>query len=235
MIREGNVRVGEKIVTKPSQDVTEGVGIELVGETLRYVSRGGLKLERALEAFSVDPTGLDCVDIGASPGGFTDCLLQHGAKHVRCVDVGRSQLDASLEADARVTSFEGVNARYLAPDDIGGTCELVVCDVSFISLTLILPAVAGLLSDGGRYIALIKPQFEAGRDAIGKGGIVKDREVHVRVIGQVLDAAEASGLFCFGLCASPITGGDGNREYLAGFDARGGFSRKNIRRIVFDA
>ena len=234
MLREGNVLVDGKQITKPSLDVSEDCDITLTGETLKYVSRGGLKLERALDEFKIDVSGLDCVDIGASTGGFTDCLLKRGAAHVRAVDVGRSQLDASLEADGRVTSFEGVNARYLVPEDIGGQCEMAVCDVSFISLTLILPAVSGLLLPGGRFVALIKPQFEAGRENIGKNGIVKNRNIHAEVIERVMDSAEKCGLYCTALTVSPILGGDGNREYLAEFDRTGGFERTLIKRIVFE-
>lgn len=235
MIKDGNICVDGKTVTKPSLEVDEDCDISVIGEVLRYVSRGGLKLERALDTFALDVTGLDCVDVGASTGGFTDCLLQRGAAHVRALDVGRSQLDASIEADARVTSFEGMNARYITPDDIGGKCALAVCDVSFISLTLIIPAVSRLLNDNGRFVALIKPQFEAGRENIGKGGIVKDRNVHAEVISRVIDAAEQNGLYCFGLTVSPILGGDGNREYLAGFDRVGGFDKGCIKKIAFEA
>ncbi len=235
MIKDGNISVEGEIITKPSADVLDDCEISVVGETLRYVSRGGLKLERALDSFSLDVVGLDCVDIGASTGGFTDCLLQHGAVRVRAVDVGRSQLDASLRNDARVISYEGVNARYITPEDIGGVCDMVVCDVSFISQTLILPAISGLLNEGGRVVTLIKPQFEAGRANIGKNGIVKDRGVHAEVIERVLDAAEAVGLKCTGLTASPILGGDGNREYLALFDRVGGFERAAIKKLAFEA
>lgn len=217
LLREGNVMLNGKNVTKPSLDVPEDADIGIVGDTLAYVSRGGLKLERALDAFGVDVEGLDCVDIGASTGGFTDCLLQRGAAGVRCVDVGRAQLDKKIEGDPRVTSYEGMNARYITPEDIGGKCDLAVCDVSFISLTLILDSVSKLITDNGRFIALIKPQFEAGRANIGKGGIVKDRNVHVEVIGRVFDFAVGVGLYPTDLCASPIEGGDGNREYLACF------------------
>jgi len=234
MLGEGIVTADGKVVTKPSFDAADDCVLAIVGETLRYVSRGGLKLERALDAFSLDVTGLSCIDIGASTGGFTDCLLQHGAASVRAVDVGRAQLHESIAADPRVTSFEGVNARYLKPEDIGGTCQLAVCDVSFISLTLLFSAVRGLIEPEGRFVALIKPQFEAGRQNIGKGGIVKDKAVHEAVIRRVLESASACGLHCFGLCASPIAGGDGNREYLAGFDGIGGFSPESIRHIVFD-
>ncbi len=234
MIADGNICVGGKVIRKASADVAEECEIAVIGETLRYVSRGGLKLERALDAFSLDVRGLDCVDVGASTGGFTDCLLQRGAARVRCVDVGRSQLDATIESDPRVTSFEGMNARYMKPEDIGGACEMAVCDVSFISLALIFPAVRELVIPKGRFVALIKPQFEAGRAEIGKNGIVKDRDVHVEVIKNVLKAAELCGFFCFGLCASPIEGGDGNREYLAGFDSEGGFDQRTIKQIVYD-
>lgn len=238
MIKDGAVAVDGKVITKPSWDVADDADIEIIGETLMYVSRGGLKLERALDAFSVDVTGLRCVDIGASTGGFTDCLLKRGAAHVKAVDVGRSQLDSSLCTDPRVTSYEGVNARYVTPEDIGGLSELAVCDVSFISLTLILPAVRGLLSDEGRFVALIKPQFEAGRENIGKGGIVKDRNVHAEVIARVLEAAEGVGFRCRGLCVSPILGGDGNREYLAVFatdDSGEAVSKYEIKKVVFEA
>ncbi len=235
LIRDGSVAVNGKIITKPSFEADEGADIKIVGEVLRYVSRGGLKLERALDVFGIDAAGRDCIDIGASTGGFTDCLLKRGAKHVRAVDVGRSQLDASLAKDARVTSYEGVNARYIKPDDIGGRCELMVCDVSFISLTLLFPALSGLLDDTGRFIALIKPQFEAGRENIGKNGIVKDKNVHAEVISRVICAAELCGLHCFALTTSPILGGDGNREYLAGFDRVGGFGLENIKKLVFEA
>jgi len=234
MIKDGNVILDNKTVTKPSLDVPEDCEPSIIGETLAYVSRGGLKLEGAINAFGLDVTGLDCVDIGASTGGFTDCLLKNGAAKVRCVDVGRAQLDKSLEADPRVTSFEGMNARYITPEDIGGRCELAVCDVSFISLTLILEAVSGILSDDGRFVALIKPQFEAGRANIGKGGIVKDKNIHAEAIARVLDFAESVGLYTYGLCVSPIYGGDGNREYLAYFSKTANeFDRTVIKKTVF--
>lgn len=234
LIKEGAVRIGGRPAKKPSEQIDETAAQVIeVSDSLKYVSRGGLKLERALDAFGVDVKGLLAVDIGASTGGFTDCLLQRGIKSVRCVDVGRSQLDKKLESDPRVTSFEGMNARYLTPDDIGGRCDIAVCDVSFISLTLIIPAVRAVLKDGGRFIALIKPQFEAGRAALDRHGIVKDRAVHVGVIEKVIDFAAVEGLECAALTASPIEGGDGNREYLALFDSKGGFDRNKIKEIVF--
>lgn len=218
LLCDGVITVGGRSV-KPSFDIDESSPpeIEIIGELPRYVSRGGLKLERALEAFNIDVVGLDAVDIGASSGGFTDCLLQHGARRVRAVDVGHSQLDPTLASDPRVVSYEGINARGLVPEQIGGQCDLAVCDVSFISLTLILPAVTRILKPDGRFVGLIKPQFEAGRQNIGKGGIVKSREVHAEVVRRVLDTAGALGLGCVGVISSPIEGGDGNREYLALF------------------
>lgn len=233
LIDGGYVKVDGKVVTKASLGVDGDSKIEIEENTEKYVSRGGFKLEAALDGFAVDPTGLDCIDIGASTGGFTDCLLKRGAKCVRAVDVGRSQLDPKIESDARVRSFEGVNARYVTPDDIGGLCDLVVCDVSFISLTLIMPAVRGLLREDGRFVALIKPQFEAGRANIGKNGIVKNRDIHAEVINKVLDCGESLGLYCSGLIPSPILGGDGNREYLAVFGNDGRFDREKIKSVVY--
>ncbi len=238
MIRGGAVLADGKAVTKPSLEISEDACLQIVGEVLPFVSRGGLKLERALDAFNLDVSGLDCVDIGASTGGFTDCLLKNGAASVRALDVGRAQLDKSLEADPRVKSFEGINARYVLPQDIGGKCELAVCDVSFISLTLILGAVRGLVEDGGRFVCLIKPQFEAGRGNIGKGGIVRDRNVHTNVIKKIFTAAEDVGFYPAALCASPIPGGDGNREYLALFESKDKVdvpTDAEIKRIVFDS
>ncbi len=234
LIKAGSVFVAGRAVTKPSFELDEANPPEIeLTDAPRYVSRGGLKLERALELFGVDVTGLEAVDIGASTGGFTDCLLQHGAARVRAVDVGHGQLASTIEADPRVTSFEGINARYMKPEDIGGRTELAVCDVSFISLTLIFEAVRELLCEDGRFIALIKPQFEAGRDALGKGGIVRDRNVHREVVERVLASAESHGLHCAALGVSPIAGGDGNREYLALFDSRGGLAESEIARVVF--
>lgn len=238
IIKAGALSVNGKVVTKPSFDADEDASLEIIGEIMPYVSRGGLKLEKAIDVFSIDVNGLDCVDVGASTGGFTDCLLKHGASRVRAFDVGRAQLDKTLAEDPRVISYEGINARYVTPEDIGGRCELAVCDVSFISLTLILGAVRGLINDGGSFVALIKPQFEAGRENVGKGGIVKDRNVHAEVIKRVIGSAEGFGFACLGLCASPILGGDGNREYLARFCAKdmpSSVTEYEIRKTVFDA
>lgn len=235
LIKDGSVMIDGRIISKPSWEIDGQIlhKVDIVGEILPYVSRGGLKLEKALEVFEIDVTGACAIDIGASTGGFTDCLLQHGATSVRAVDVGRSQLDKSLLNDDRVRSYEGINARYVTPDDIGGVADIVVCDVSFISLTLIIPAIKGLLTDDGRLIALIKPQFEAGRENVGKNGIVRNRDIHLAVIKRVLDFAAQQGLYCSGLTVSPIEGGDGNREYLALFDSAGGFDVADIGKIVY--
>ena len=216
-IENGHVIIDGRPVKKPAEEISEDEHeVELL-ETERYVSRGGLKLEGALRAFNISVQGKRAADIGASTGGFTDCLLQAGAEHVYAIDSGSDQLDPDLMLDERVTSMEGVNARYLTPEDIGGTVDLVVMDVSFISQTLILPTVASLLGDGGVYIGLIKPQFEAGRGAVGKGGIVKNPKDRRAAVQRVLDSAATLGLVLHGLADSPIEGGDGNVEYLAYF------------------
>jgi len=218
LIREGNVMADGKVVPKPSYEVNPDTPPQIaLQDSLKYVSRGGLKLEGAINAFSLNVSGCHGIDIGASTGGFTDCLLQHGAVSVTAVDVGRSQLDGKLAADSRVTSYEGVNARYVRPEDIGGRGDIVVCDVSFISLELILPSLRGLLKEDGRLVTLIKPQFEVGRAGIGKGGIVKDRAAQETAVYNVIDVAADCGLLLTGFAVSPIEGGDGNREYLALF------------------
>lgn len=216
-IDSGMLYVNGINVKKCSFDVTENDEVELRGEVIPFVSRGGLKLLGAIEAFSLDVTGLTCVDIGASTGGFTDCLLQHGAKKVYAVDCGSGQLHHSLVSDERVKSIEGFNARELTDKTLGEKCDLAVMDVSFISQTLLHEAVSSVLKDGGAFISLIKPQFEAGRSALGKGGIVKDRKAHISVIRSVTRSANSFGLALTGLIPSPIEGGDGNREYLASF------------------
>lgn len=216
-IDNGHVLIDGKPVKKASQDISDGEHNVTLLESEKYVSRGGLKLEGALHAFSIDVSGKRAADIGASTGGFTDCLLQAGAAHVYAIDSGRDQLDPDLVLDERVSCMEGVNARYLTPDDLGGAVDLVVMDVSFISQTLILPAVASILCDGGIYIGLIKPQFEAGRGAVGKGGIVKNPKDRRAAVERVLQSARELGLCLHGLITSPIQGGDGNVEYLAYF------------------
>ncbi len=215
LIEKGLVTVDGKRADKPSQSIPEGEHSVLVQDDLPYVSRGGLKLEGALRSFDLDVTGFDALDIGASTGGFTDCLLQHGAASVCAVDAGAGQLAASLLSDARVTSYEHLNARTLTPEDVGGRMfDLIVMDVSFISATYILPQFPKLLREGGAAIILIKPQFEVGKAHLGKGGIVRDRAAHLLAVNRVTDAVRALGMVPMELIPSPIEGGDGNREFL---------------------
>ncbi len=183
-----------------------------------FVSRGGLKLAAALDHFKIEATDKICLDIGASTGGFTDCLLQRGAARVVAVDVGRGQLDWKLRQDARVESRENVNARYLSPDDFNQRFDLVVADVSFISLTKILPVVPPLVRKPALVIALIKPQFEVGREEVGKGGIVRDEAARSRVVAGIVAFAASLSLRSLGVIDSPIPGADGNREFLACFE-----------------
>ena len=200
---------------KPGTQVADDAEIS-IKERARYVGRGGLKLEAALSAFAIDPTGRTCLDIGASTGGFTDCLLQHGATRVWAIDVGHSQLDWKVRSDPRVVVREKLNARYLTHADISDPIDLCVIDVSFISLTMILPPAFALLEAGGAIVALIKPQFELGRDDVGKGGVVRDPLLHQRAVEKVRDFVEKElGQQCCGVITSPILGGEGNTEFLA--------------------
>jgi 23S rRNA (cytidine1920-2'-O)/16S rRNA (cytidine1409-2'-O)-methyltransferase len=218
MVMAGVVLVNDQRVDKPSDLVTAAADIRIKGgddPASRYVGRGGLKLEAALDAFQIDVNGLTCLDIGASTGGFTDCLLQHGAARVTAIDVGHNQIDWRLRTDPRVEVREGVNARYLKQDDFETTFDIVVLDVSFISSTKILPAIVPLLADTGYFIALIKPQFEVGRGEVGKGGIVRDPRQHARVVDEVNAAADQLGLKVRGVIESPIHGAEGNVEFLA--------------------
>ena len=214
LIMAGQVVVGDHMVDKSGQQVTIGADIRLKGEHLPFVSRGGLKLRKALDTFGIDVTGLVAVDVGSSTGGFTDCLLQAGAAKVFAVDVGYGQLAWKLQQDSRVVSMERTNIRTMTPDQLDDVPELAVIDASFISLAKVLPATVALLKAGGRIIALIKPQFEVGRGEIGKGGIVRDPAMHEKVIEDVRTVALDLGLAVAGLCESPITGADGNREFL---------------------
>lgn len=220
-IESGRLFVNGKCVKKCSFEISEGDRVELTGEEMPFVSRGGLKLLGAINSFKLDVKDLTAVDIGASTGGFTDCLLQHGAKKVYAVDCGRDQLHKKLRDDGRVHFIEGFNARELTEDTLGEKCDIAVMDVSFISQTLLYGAVKSTVKDGGVFISLIKPQFEAGRAAVGRGGIVKDKKIHASVITEVLKKAKDSGLYAQGLDVSPIEGGDGNTEYLACFKVGG--------------
>lgn len=217
MIEEGLIRVNGTVQKKPSFDVPDGATVKAEGELLPYVSRGGLKLKGALDAFGLSPKGLICADIGASTGGFTDCLLQEGAVKVYAIDSGRDQLHEKIRSDSRVVSMESFNARNLTPAHLGEQVDLAVTDVSFISQTLLHEAIAAILKDGGIFISLIKPQFEAGRENLGKGGIVKNPKARREAARRVMASAIAAGLTPIAVIASPITGGDGNIEYLAYF------------------
>lgn len=214
MIEEGCVRVDGKVILKPAYQPDEGEHLFEVTGALAYVSRGGLKLEAALDAFSIDVTGLCALDIGASTGGFTDCLLQRGVSSVICVDSGSNQLAQKLRNHPAVTAYEHCNARDLTVSFIGTAVDMIVMDVSFISATYILPLFSQLLCEDGIAVCLIKPQFEVGKAMLGKGGVVKDRSAHRFAVQKVVDCAIAHGLTPVGLIPSPIKGGDGNREFL---------------------
>ncbi len=217
MIEDGAVFCNGKAVTKPSFVVPENASIEIRGATLRYVSRGGLKLEKALESFKINVAGLVALDFGASTGGFTDCLLQRGCKRVYAIDSGTDQLDGTLKNRADVISMENCNARFLAFDDIGELGDVAVCDLSFVSQTLLHPVIYNLLKPQGIFVSLIKPQFEVGKHRIGKGGIVKDEMARREALECVIASAESCGFLHKETVPSPITGGDGNLEYLAYF------------------
>ena len=219
LIKSG-VEVGGKKIGKPSQDIPDNTpdGEIKITEPSKYVSRGGLKLEAALTVFSVEAKGAVALDVGASTGGFTDCLLKHGAEKVYAVDVGHGQLASELLDDTRVVNLEGINAKFLSPDLIGrGEFPLAVSDVSFISQSLIYAPVHAMLCEGGKFISLVKPQFECGRKNLSSGGICKDKKVHLQVVTELFEKARAVGLFPAAFTRSPITGGDGNTEYLALF------------------
>ena len=216
-ITSGAVVVNGKTVSKPSYEVTEEDDVSLDTSGRRFVSRGGIKLEHALAHFSVDPSDRICLDVGASSGGFTDCLLKAGAKRVIAVDSGSGQLVPEIREDHRVTVFENYNARYMSPSHFDCTPTLAVMDVSFISATYIMPSVYEVLGDGGDYVLLIKPQFEVGRSGLKKGGLVKDEATAKLAVERVIDFAKNVGFSFVGITKSPITGGDGNTEYLAHF------------------
>lgn len=216
-IMAGLVYVSGERVDKAGTKFPADVPIVVQGHEHPYVSRGGLKLERAINEFGFDPADKTIIDIGASTGGFTDCALQYGAKHVYAVDVGYAQLAWSLRQDERVTVMERTNARYLEPSDFPELVDAITVDVSFISLATILPAVTKLLLPEGEIISLIKPQFEAGREQVGKRGVVRDRTVHRQVIQETWNVANHLGLGLLALTFSPITGPEGNIEFLAWF------------------
>lgn len=234
LLCDGYVTVNGREVRKPSFEVTDSDDVCVTGKPYSYVSRGGLKLEGALEAFKVDVSGAVCVDIGASSGGFTDCLLKRGAVRVFAVDSGSDQLDPSLRCDERVVNIENFNARSLTAEDLREKCDIAVTDVSFISQTLIIPAVVNVLKDDGVFVSLIKPQFECGREGLGKGGIVKSRTVMADAVNKVIDCANKNGLSCIGLIRSPIQGGDGNTEFLmyCRRNTEPSVDRKTVKEVV---
>lgn len=214
-IMAGEVRVGDSTVDKPGSRIAEDAPVT-VAAAPRYVSRGGFKLEAALDAFGIDPAGAVCLDIGASTGGFTDCLLQRGAEKVHAIDVGHSQLDWKIRRDPRVVVREKLNARRLTRAEVPDAIDLCVIDVSFISLTLILPAAFELITPTGVIIPLIKPQFELGRNEVGKGGVVREAAGHERAVAKI-QSFVTDGLHKTwgGVIESPILGGEGNKEFLA--------------------
>lgn len=212
LILAGQVMVNGQKIDKAGQQVVSDASVELL-EQLRYVSRGGLKLEAALREFGIDVTGSVCIDIGTSTGGFTDCLLQHGAARVHCVDVGATQIAWRLKTDARVVLHEHQNARMIEPSVIGELARVLVCDVSFISVTLLLERFPALLEADGQMVILIKPQFEVGRGEVGKGGIVREESLHQGACDKVESALRELG-YQTRIIDSPILGGKGNREFL---------------------
>ncbi len=214
LILAGQVLVANQRIDKPGRLVDSNSEIRIKGETLPYVGRGGLKLEAALSEFKIEVRGKTCIDVGASTGGFTDCLLQHGAERVWAVDVGHNQLAWKIRQDPRVVVREGVNARNLDSTDFPLRFDVATIDVSFISLTRILPAVSRIITDDAECITLIKPQFEVGKGEVGSGGIVTDPAKHRRVLREIRDSAFQAGLDAIGLIASPILGAEGNREFF---------------------
>lgn len=219
LILEGAVLVDEQRIDKPGMRVDPAATIRLKHSSLPYVSRAGQKLEKALEVFAPDIAGFLCLDIGASTGGFTDCLLQHGAQKVFAVDVGHNQLDWKLRCQPEVVCLEGLNARYLKFEQIGVQVDLVTMDVSFISLTMIFPVLHPFLKPSSKIICLIKPQFEVGKGQVEKGGLVTDPRKHEQVIERISKAAKTEGYRILGVVDSPILGAQGNREFLMGLAA----------------
>lgn len=234
LILAGLVSVDGSVKNKPSYDVDDSVAHDvLVVNNEKFVSRGGLKLEGALCEFKIDVTDLNIIDVGASTGGFTDCLLQRGARSVTALDSGRDQLHAKIRDDKRVRAIEGYNARAISQSDVG-MFDGAVMDVSFISQTLIIPSLVNVIADGGFFVSLIKPQFEAGRSALGKGGIIKRAEDRLSSVMRVCACAEENDLSLENLTVSPIEGGDGNIEYLAHFIKKEGGAADSVLRFGTD-
>ncbi len=235
LIMAGEVFSGDRKLDKAGMNVEDTIPLEVRGNTLRYVGRGGLKLEKAMEVFPIDLNGCTAADIGASTGGFTDCMLQNGAKKVYSVDVGYGELAWKLRSDERVIVLERTNARYLSRAQVPDPLDFASVDVSFISLKLIFPALHDLLREGGQVVSLIKPQFEAGREFVGKKGIVRDPKVHRMVLEQYLEHAEAADFSVLDLTYSPITGQEGNIEYLGFLEKGAGRGCRLDLQAVIDA
>ena len=216
-IMEGKVYVNDQKVDKAGEKVSVNAHIEYRGDTLKYVSRGGLKLEKAMKSYNISLENKVCMDIGASTGGFTDCMLQNNASKVFSVDVGYGQFAWKLRTDERVVCMERTNIRYVTPEDIGELLDFASIDVSFISLKKIMPATLNLLKDNGEVVALIKPQFEAGREKVGKKGVVREMSTHKEVVHDIIDFLKEQNLNILGVGFSPIKGPEGNREYLVYF------------------
>lgn len=236
LIENGNVKIDSLVVSKPSFEINELINHTVdITEDCPYVSRGGLKLERILQETKTDIKDKVCLDIGASTGGFTHCLLLNGAKRVYAVDSGTNQLDIKLRDDSRVVSIENMNARNIDVEDIGELVDIITIDVSFISQNLIIPSLVKLMKEDSIFFSLIKPQFEVGKAFVGKGGIVKDKNLRLNAVNSVIDFAKSHSLICNQFIKSPITGGDGNVEYLAYFTMSGEqVSRDLIKRVVFE-
>lgn len=234
LIKNGNVFVDGKCADKAGAMLNGNENIEIQGETPRYVGRGGYKLEKVLESNSIRLNGKVCMDIGASTGGFTDCMLQYGADKVYAVDVGTNQLDEKLRQESKVISMENTNMRYLKPEDIGEAVDFAAMDVSFISVTKLLEPIRAVLKENACIASLIKPQFEAGRENVGKGGIVKDRKIHLQVLKNILRAFEENGFLPLWMSYSPIKGTDGNIEYLLLAQKREESREDFIEKVFFD-
>ncbi len=214
-IKNGEITVNGKVCRKPALEVSDGDFINFSGSQLKYVGRGGLKLEAAINAFDIRLEKLTCADLGASTGGFTDCMLQNGAKKIYSIDVGHEQLAEKLLCDNRVVNIEGVNVKDVTVDATEEAVDFVTADLSFISVKFAISAAVKILKVDGKAVFLIKPQFEAGREAIGKGGIVRSKSTHIRVLQDIYSYLVSSGFSVIGMIPSPIKGGDGNIEYLA--------------------
>lgn len=237
LIEDGCVSVNSQKITKPSYLIDDTAQHDIIiKDPCPYVSRGGLKLEKVINELNLNLENAVAIDIGASTGGFTDCLLKHGTMRVYAVDSGSEQLDSALKCDDRVISIENYNARNISVEDIGEHCDIITVDVSFISQTYIMPRATELLKESGAYISLIKPQFEVGRDKIGKGGIVKNPKDRLFAIKKIIECAKENNLFCRYLTKSPILGGDGNAEFLALFTKgeRSFIPEDEIKRIAFE-